>query len=86
MMFHAALCWPERHDKTLWPLAMSYAVNIHNNTPKRIERQSPLEMWTSAKSTHTHLTNSRVWGCPTYVLDPRLQDGFKIPRWEPRSR
>ena len=65
---------------------MSYAVNIHSHTPKRTEKQSPLEMWTSAKSTHTHLTNSCVWGCTTYVLDPRLQDGFKIPRWEPRSR
>jgi hypothetical protein len=28
----------------------------------------------------------RVFGCPSYVLDPRLQDGFKIPKWEPRAR
>jgi hypothetical protein len=27
-----------------------------------------------------------VFGCPSYVLDPRLQDGFKIPKWEPRAR
>jgi len=24
--------------------------------------------------------------CPSYVLDPRLQDGKKIPKWEPRAR
>ena len=26
-----------------------------------------------------------VWGCPTYMLDPKLQDGKKIPQWKPRS-
>jgi hypothetical protein len=25
-------------------------------------------------------------GCPVYVLDPKLQDGQKIPKWDPRSR
>ena len=25
-------------------------------------------------------------GVPVYVLDPRLQDGFKIPKFEPRTR
>ena len=27
-----------------------------------------------------------MWGCPIYILDPQLQDGPKLPRWEPRSR
>ena len=27
-----------------------------------------------------------VWGCPCYVLDPKLQDGHKLPKWKPRSR
>jgi hypothetical protein len=22
-----------------------------------------------------------MWGCPVYVLDPKLQDGKKIPKW-----
>ena len=26
-----------------------------------------------------------VWGCPTYVLDPMLQQGKKLPCWQPRS-
>ena len=26
------------------------------------------------------------WGCPAYVLDPRRQDGQKIPKWQPQSR
>ena len=32
-MVHAALRWPEKFDKSLWPLAMSHAVHMHNRTP-----------------------------------------------------
>ncbi|MGH7955352.1 MAG: hypothetical protein ACREOZ_05270, partial [Gloeomargaritales cyanobacterium] len=32
------------------------------------------------------LQGTHVWGCPTYVLDPTLQDGKKLPKWKPRSR
>ena len=32
------------------------------------------------------LRRARVFGCPTYVLEPRLQDGKKIPKWEARAR
>jgi hypothetical protein len=33
-----------------------------------------------------YLQHQHVWGCPVYVLDPRLQDGKKIPKWDPRVR
>jgi hypothetical protein len=33
-----------------------------------------------------HIQQAHPWGCPVYVLDPRLQDGLKLPKWEPRSR
>ena len=33
------------------------------------------------------LSNCHVWFCPTYVLEPKLQNpGVKIPKWAPRSR
>ena len=32
------------------------------------------------------MINAHTWGCPVYVLEPRLQDGQKLPKWEPRSR
>ena len=33
------------------------------------------------------LSNFHVWGCPTYVLEPKLQKhGVKIPKWDPMSR
>lgn len=36
--------------------------------------------------THESLRRTHVWGCPVYVLEPRLQDGQKIPKWEPREK
>ena len=73
-MFHAALQWPSRFDKHLWPLAMNYAVYMHNHMPKKSDGFSPIELWTGSKSTHSELTRTHVWGCPTYVLQPQLQD------------
>jgi hypothetical protein len=32
------------------------------------------------------IRGAHVWGCPTYVLDPKIQDGKKLPRWQPKSR
>jgi hypothetical protein len=86
MMIHAALRWPDQNEKDLWPLALEHAVYMHNHTPREATGLSPVEIWTQSKSTHSALTHARVWGCPVYVLDPRLQDGKKIPKWEPRSR
>ena len=65
---------------------MQYAVTIHNHTPRRQDGLCPIEIWTRSKSNYTLLKNAHPWGCPTYVLDPRIQDGFKIPRWEPCSQ
>jgi hypothetical protein len=30
--------------------------------------------------------DTHVWGCPIYILDPKVQQGQKLPRWQPRSR
>ena len=47
---------------------------------------SPAEVFCGTKIGCRPLRRLKVFGCPTYVLDPRLQDGKKIPKWEPRSR
>ena len=31
------------------------------------------------------LKDLHVWGSPCFVLDPKLESGAKIPKWDPRS-
>jgi Reverse transcriptase (RNA-dependent DNA polymerase) len=86
MLLHAALHWPEQATIETWPFALDYAVYIWNNLPKRGLKISPLELFSKTRISSHHMQRTRVWGCPTYVLDPVLQDGKKLPKWNPRSR
>ena len=48
---------------------------------------SPNEIWSSVRGdSGTQLSRTHVFGCPVYVLDAALQDGKKIPKWNPRAR
>ena len=86
-MIHQLLNWPEVYDQALWPLAMEQAVFLWNNMPRKESGLSPVEIFTGTKcANHDALLNAKVWGCPAYVLDPKLQDGKKLPKWKPRSR
>jgi hypothetical protein len=86
MMIYAALRWPEHNQRDLWPLALSHAVHLHNELPSQSSRLTPHEVWSRSKSSFSALVNAHPWGCPVYVLQPKLQDGGKVPKWEPRSR
>ena len=44
-----------------------------------------VELWSKSKSTYAALREAHTWGCPAYVLDPKLQDGNKLPKWQKRS-
>jgi hypothetical protein len=86
MMLHVALRWPGYADQDLWPMAMSHAVHLWNHTPKMATGLAPIEIFSGSKSDCNHLLNAHPWGCPVYVLEPKLRDGHKLPKWEPRSR
>ena len=85
MLLHSALYWPQAADTSLWSLAMTYAVWIWNRIPNIDSGYSPEELFYRSKSTHVELNRVRVWGSPLYILDPRLQNGKKIQKWEKRS-
>ena len=86
MMLHAGVRWPDLVEASLWPLAMEYAAYIYNHTPSMESGQAPIDIFTRTVVPRQRLKDLHVWGCPTYVLEPKLQDGKKIPRWKPRSR
>ena len=87
-MLHVALHWNENgtDNLALWPFAVKHAVWLYNRVPNRITGLTPLELLTRSKADHRDLLRSHVWGCPTFVLDARLQDGKKIPKWNRRAR
>ena len=87
-MLHTALHWNEKgvDNLALWPFAVKHAVWLYNRVPNRITGLTPIELLTKTKADHRDLLRSHVWGCPTYVLDARLQDGKKIPKWNKRAR
>ena len=44
-----------------------------------------MSLFTCTPATLSALKHASPWGCQVYVLDPCLQDGHKLPRWDPRA-
>jgi Integrase core domain. len=85
LLLHAAAHWPAGVDGSLWPMAVDYACHLYNTLPNSLGT-CPADLFTGAISPRHKLRDLHVWGCPVYVLDPTLQQGKKLPRWQPRSR
>ena len=87
MLLHAALFWPDSINESLWPFALDHAIYLWNNLPNADTGLTPTEIFTQTRlDSPKHLARMHVWGCPAYVLEPKLQDGKKIPKWRPRAR
>ena len=85
-MIHQEFLWPEQFDMRLWPFALQHAAYLWNHCPNVDSGVAPLEIYTGSTLDQSILRNEKVWGCPSYVLDPKLQDGKKLPKWDPRTR
>eukprot|EP00957_Ditylum_brightwellii_P070771 5378442-Ditylum_brightwellii.AAC.1 len=79
MLLHAAIYWSEASDLMLWLFVLHYIVDIWNKLPDIEMGSLRLDKFTGMVSDHTDLLNSHVWGCPTYILDPTLQDNGELP-------
>jgi hypothetical protein len=86
-MVHASLHWSEHgvDDISLWPFAVKHAVWLHNRVPNRESGLTPMELVTKQKADHLDILRTHVWGCPAFVLEPKLQNGQKLPKWNRRS-
>ena len=87
-MIHAALNWGMNgsNDLKLWSLALDHAGWLYNRIPQRRSGITPLEFVTKDKANHVDLARTHVWGCPCYVLDAKLQNNHKLPKWNKRAR
>jgi hypothetical protein len=84
IILHASMHWKYGIDASLWPMAVNNAIHIHNNTPDK--GVTPAEIFTGSTVPRHRLLDLHVWGCPVYVLDTQMQQGRKLPRWQPISR
>ena len=85
LMLHASAHWKDGIDASLWPMAVQYAAYLYNHLPNA-QGLCPADLFTGSTVPRHRLKDIHVWGCPIYVLDPHLQAGQKLPRWQPRSR
>jgi hypothetical protein len=85
MLLQMSQHWPAESHLNLWPFAMEYAVWLHNHTPNKETRRAPIEIFTGTNLGCQQIQRAKVFGSPAFVLDPRLADGRKIPKWDPRS-
>ena len=72
--------------KNVGPFAVNYAVHPWHHSEGIESGMAPAELFSGIKHNCGLLRHARVWGCPAYVLDPKLQDGKKLPKWSTRSR
>ena len=85
MMLHSAVHWPDVADATLWPMAVSHAVFLHNHVSNLTSGLCPSDVFTKSRWEQRKYHDLHVWGCPVYVLEKAIADGKKLPRWKPRS-
>ena len=90
MLMHAAIRCPEDTLSTdLWTMAMDYSVWVYNRTLDMQSGLSAIEIWSRSRfePVSETLSNCNIWGCPTYVLEPKFQKpGVKTSKWAPRSQ
>jgi hypothetical protein len=75
--------WPSVITSEFWSFAVKQAINIHNSTPRKDQEHCPYTLFTGEQP-RQHPDDFRVFGCPVYVLDPALQDGNAVPKWDSR--
>jgi hypothetical protein len=86
MLLHAAIHWPNEFSVELWPFTMDYAVYLWNHMLQQDSKIALIELWCGWTLNLDMLRLAQVFGCLVYVLDPKLQDGKKLPHWKPKSQ
>jgi hypothetical protein len=83
VLLHAMSRWPAVIKEDMWPFAVRYAVAFHNASIRRGFTQTPYQLFTGQAAPWT-IADFRVFGCPSYVLHKRLQDGDNYNKWKSR--
>jgi len=87
-MIHVSLHCNEHglDNPSLWPCAVYHVAWLYKQLPNQVIGLMSLERLTELITNHCDILQARVWGCPVFVLNPKLQDGKKIPKWNHCAR
>jgi len=80
ILIHAATKRPDKITPSLWPFAIMLAVDVWNHTP-RGENGAPIDLF--SKFRRSDISYFHPFGCPVFILNKKLQNSLKIPRWDP---
>ncbi len=83
ILLHTMARWPSVIAEEMWPFAIRHAVTFHNSSIQRDKQLSPHQMFTG-ESPKWSLNDFRVFGCPVFVLQKKLQDGDSFQKWRAR--
>ena len=70
MLIHQFLHWPGWLRRFIVAFCFDLLGMATQHTPTRKEKLAPVELFCSLRLDCRQLRRSRVWGSPTYVLDP----------------
>ena len=78
MLLHAAIRRPDTADTALWPMAVDYAVYIHNHLPDPKTGLAPIDVftkskWASSKCHDLHVFGSRRTSSPPIWFRVRME-------------
>ena len=85
MLLFAVHKWPRMLSMALWPYALRTANEVHNETPTENRTKTPMELFAQV-AIAPKLMHFHTFGCPTYILDNKLQGNQAIQKWQARSR
>jgi len=83
ILLHAIMQWPTVLSEEFWPFAIRHACTFHNASVDPDRLKSPHQLFTGEPAPW-RMQDFRVFGCPVFVLDKRLQDGDSLPKWKSR--
>ncbi len=82
-MVHASLHWTEQglDDILLRSFAVKHSVWVYNRVPNVRSGLTPFELITRERSDCKGLLCCHMWGCLVFVLEAKLQNDQKLPKW-----
>ena len=87
-IIHSPLHWKEHGfgHISLWYFSVKDSVWVYNRVPNQMSGITPIKILTKTEFNNQDLRRAHVWRCHIFVLEAKLQDYQKLPKWNKSSR